>query len=312
MIVSRRDLEDSLARVRAEVRDPRGGIHGPGSAAWELQREALSFLGGGRAALLQLAHPFVAYAIEQHSKTREDALGRFQRTFKNVFAMSFGDLDAAFVAARRVHNVHTHIHGLIPSTVGPYPAGTRYDANDADSLKWVWATLVHTVVHVRELVIGRIARRLKDDYVDDTWQFARLFGIPEALRVGGWSALDRYVAEMAASDVLTVAPPAREMARFLFGERKTRTGRWLELMTTGLLPSRLRKEFGLPWGMRERAVFSASVAGIGVGWRGVPARFRWLPAYVDATRRLEGKAPSKVARWMDQRMEGLAGMVAGK
>ncbi|MCB9574762.1 MAG: DUF2236 domain-containing protein [Kofleriaceae bacterium] len=93
----------ALARVRAAVADPRDGIHGPGSPAWQLQRESMVFLGGGRAALLQLAHPFVAYAIDQHSKTRGDVVGRFQRTFRNVFAMSFGTLDEATTAARRVH-----------------------------------------------------------------------------------------------------------------------------------------------------------------------------------------------------------------
>jgi uncharacterized protein (DUF2236 family) len=311
VIVDRRDLEASFARVRAEVRDPRGGIHGSGSAAWCLQRDAISFLGAGRAALLQLAHPFVAYAIDQHSKTRADVRGRFQRTFANVFAMSFGDLDEAFTAARRVHHIHTKIHGALPTDVGAFVAGTRYDANDADSLRWVWATLVHTVVHVRELVLGRVPQRLKDAYVGDAWQFARLFAIPEAMRPAGWAALDRYVAEMIASPVLTVAPPAREMARFLFGEGKTRLGRWLEVMTTGLLAPTLRRQYGLRWGIGERAVFIGSLAAIAPGWRILPRRARLLPAYVDAERRLAGRPPSSLARWMDRRFASLAALVAG-
>ncbi len=93
MLVSRADLEDCLAQVGARVSDPRHGIYGPGSPAWTLQREAVVFLGGGRAALLQLAHPFVAYGVDQHSKTRADVVGRFQRTFMNVFAMTGGDLN---------------------------------------------------------------------------------------------------------------------------------------------------------------------------------------------------------------------------
>ena len=100
-VVTRSELEGALARVRAAVADPRDGIHGPGSPAWQLQRESMVFLGGGRAALLQLAHPFVAYAIDQHSKTRGDVVGRFQRTFRNVFAMVYGDLDTAMRAAGR-------------------------------------------------------------------------------------------------------------------------------------------------------------------------------------------------------------------
>lgn len=304
MIVTRAELEASLARVRAEVADPRGGIHGPGSPAWALQRDAILFLGGGRAALLQLAHPFVAYAIDHHSKTRADVVGRFQRTFANVFAMTFGDLDDAFTAARRVHNIHTRIRGTIPVAVGAWPAGTRYEANDAASLRWVYATLIHTVVVVHELVVGPLTEADKDAYYRDTWRFARLFGIPDDLLPPTWAAFDRHVEHMMASDELTVAEPAREMARFLLGGK--RVGRWLSLVTAGMLPERLRRQYGLRWGAAERAAFAATIAALRPAWRLVPAPARRLPAYVDAERRVAGKGPSPVARWMEQRLFALA------
>ena len=101
MIVTRRrtsrDRSTSLVR---DVRDPRAGILGPDSIAWRVGGDLAVFLGGGRAALLQLAHPMVAYAIDHHSKTRADVLGRFQRTFRNVFAMVFGELDDALTSLR--------------------------------------------------------------------------------------------------------------------------------------------------------------------------------------------------------------------
>ena len=96
---------------------------------WARNREAIIFLGGGRAALLQLAHPFVAQAVADHSRTREDMLGRFLRTFEHGFARVWGDLDAAVASARRVHAIHTHIHGVVRETAGGVIAGTRYDAN---------------------------------------------------------------------------------------------------------------------------------------------------------------------------------------
>jgi len=207
--------------------------------------------------------------------------------------------------------VHTRIRGTIPVEVGAFAAGTEYHALDADSLRWVWATLVHTTVHVRELVLGPIASREKDEYVRDGHQFARLFAIPEAALPPTWAALDRYVAEMMASPVLTVAEPARDMARFLFGDRKTRIGRWLAVITAGLLPDRLRRQYGLAWGLGERALFTASIAAITPAWRLLPRRARLLPAYVDAERRLAGQPPSAVARWMDRRLQSLAAMATG-
>src|SRR5689334_924314 len=111
VLVSRTQLERRVADACAQVSDPNAGLFGPGSKMWEINREAIIFLGAGRAALLQLAHPWVAYGVEHHSLTRTDPCGRFQRTFKHVFAMTYGDLDAVKKAAYDVHAIHNHIVG---------------------------------------------------------------------------------------------------------------------------------------------------------------------------------------------------------
>src|SRR5687767_13848481 len=130
MSVTRADLERLIAELRKEIADPRAGIFGPGSVNWQIARESICFLAGGRAALLQLAHPFVAHAVDQHSHTRVDPMGRFVRTFANVFAMVFGDLDYAVESARHVHAIHERVQGSIPEAVGDYAAGSAYLAND--------------------------------------------------------------------------------------------------------------------------------------------------------------------------------------
>jgi len=158
MVVGRAELEASLARLQAEVVDPRAGIHGPGSTAWQLERDSLIFLGGGRAVLLQLAHPFVAHAIRDHSRTRGDVIGRFQRTFRAVFAMSFGDLDHACRAARAIHGVHERVRGVLADDAGGFAPGTPYAGNDPDALRWVHATLIETVVVVHEAIHGLLYR----------------------------------------------------------------------------------------------------------------------------------------------------------
>ena len=106
-----------------------------------LDREAINFLCAGRAALLQLAHPFVAHAIDQHSDTRRDPLRRFRRTFAFVYSMIFGSMDHAFACARRVHRIHERIHGNIAEDVGAFTQGSPYEANDEEALYWVYATL---------------------------------------------------------------------------------------------------------------------------------------------------------------------------
>ena len=320
MIIGKAELEASLDRARAVAAaahgDPRAGIHAAGSVARRLERESIVFAGGGRAALLQLAHPAVAYAIDQHSTTRDDVVGRFQRTFELVFAIGFGDLDHAIAAARRVHDIHRRIVGTIPIDIGAFRAGDRYHANDADALRWVYATLVDTVVRVTELVRGRLSTRRKDAYVRDSHQFARMFGIPEAMLPPDWAAFAGYVDGMLASGTIAVAPPAREMAAFLLGRGGGRAqpplGRWVERVTAALLPPRLRDELGLAWSFADAARVRLAIAAVRPTYAIVPPALRWLPAYQDARRRVAGRPPSALAKLLDRGLTQLAGLATGR
>ena len=306
MIVSRADLEASLAALREQVPDPRGGILGPRSVAWQIGGDFAVFLGGGRAALLQLAHPMVAYAIDQHSHTRADVAGRFQRTFRHVFAMVFGDLDDAFFAARRVHAIHSRIHGAIPERVGGWPAGTPYHANDADALRWVHATLIDTTLLVRERVDGPLPEAIKDAYVTEMNRFAALFGVPPSLWPRSWVAHDAYMRTMLASDRIAVAPCARAMARFLIGRggsHQPPLGRIAESVTALMLPRHLAEQFELQSSTRSaRLVLGA----FGLVYRRVPHAVRGIPARSEAQRRIDGLPPSRLGAWAERGLFGLA------
>lgn len=303
MLVTREHLESALARVRAGTLDPAAGVHGPGSAAWYWQRESILFLGGGRAALMQLAHPYVAHGVDQHSQTRTDPRGRFQRTFRNVFAMTFGDLDQAFRAARRVHNIHTRITGEIAEDVGAYRAGHRYHANDSRALLWVHATLIDTVIEVRERVLGPMPAGEKERYYQDTKAFARLFGIPEDELPADYPAFSRYVADTVASATIAVGAPARDIAANLFqplwpGSAPLMS--WVRTVTAALLPAKLREQYRFPFGARERLLVRSSLAALGPVYRALPRSVRYLPAYTEARRRLAGRRPSPMATWIDR------------
>src|SRR3954447_12029700 len=118
------------SRLFARMPPAEAGVFGPSSQIWRIDREAAVFLGAGRALLMQLAHPWVATAIAQHSTALGDPIGRFQRTFQIVFTLVFGSLDQALSVSRRLHLRHAAIFGSVPEPIGPYPAGSRYRAND--------------------------------------------------------------------------------------------------------------------------------------------------------------------------------------
>lgn len=292
MTVSREDLDRCIEEVRAQVSDPGAGIHGPASMSWKINREAVLFLGGGAAALLQLAHPFVAYGVDQHSKTRTDPLGRFQRTFENVLAMNFGTLDQAIKSAERVHRVHERIVGTINENAGRYADQSEYGANTESALFWVHATLLDTAVRVYDACVRKLSADEKERYYQESYRFAALFGISQAHIPKSWIEFQRYMEETCESDELAVTEPAMEMRRFLL-RSPTRAldplFAWLEIMSAGFMHPRFRKEFDFRYGRRERAIFSASIVALRGVVRVLPAHLRFSPAYMAAKHRLSGK-----------------------
>ena len=50
----------------------------------------------------------------------------------------------------------------------------------------------------------------------------------------------------------------------------------------------------------RRAAFWLEVRGLRAAVSTLPARLRFVPAYVDARRRMQGKGPDRVGRWLEQ------------
>ncbi len=285
--VDREQLEASLEELRRRVSEPRHGIHGPGTIAWEVGRENVLFLGGGRAALLQLAHPAVASAIAQHSQTRQDVWGRFWRTFRNVWAMSFGDLDAAQAAARRVHAIHCRVYGQLEPATGDGPA-TAYSANRAEALLWVYATLVDTSLQVFQLAVRPLSRAERDCFVEESQSFGLLFGIPRTVLPSDSRELTRYMTSQLESEQIAAWLPARRMCDFLMQPLFWGMGplsSWYQTMTAGLLPPRLREGFGFRFEQRERQRFERWLERVRRLLPYLPGRLRYVPAYHTALRR---------------------------
>jgi uncharacterized protein (DUF2236 family) len=253
---------------------------------WEVNREGIIFLGGGRAILLQLAHPYVAHAIEQHSTTRQNPVARFLRTFENIFAMVYGDLDSAIASARRLHALHSRITGTIEEDVGVHRKGDLYAANAADALLWVHATLWDTSIQIYELMLRPLAGREKEAYWEETKRFARLFGIPDETLPRTWIDFQAYCCEMFASDVLAVGAPARDMARFILASPGWPLSEWLSGVTMSLLPEPIRHQYRAPLGPVERMLCDASLGTLRTSWRLLPGWLRYLPAYRSALRRI--------------------------
>jgi uncharacterized protein (DUF2236 family) len=300
------ELERSLEALIASTGDPRAGLFGPTSEVWQKNGEAIVFAGAGRAALLQLAHPAVAHAVDEFSITREDRLLRFRRTFHSVFAMVFGDLSTAVSVARTVGRLHERVHGVIrDDDAGPFfPRGTPYRADDPDAQLWVASTLFDSSAWVFERLVRPLTAEEQARWIAEYPRFTGLFGIPSQLVPSTWRDFVDYNRRMWASPILTVSRTGRALADVLCTPPSPSLApfwRWYRSFTAGSLPDRIRQQFGFPWGAKERAAFAISLAALSGLHRSLPRRARMLPAYARALARVESRPES----WFDRAVDHL-------
>jgi uncharacterized protein (DUF2236 family) len=290
VIIEAMDFERSLARVRAEAAGPLEGAFGPDSVLWQIDREALVFLGAGRALLMQLAHPWVATAIAEHSEALQDPIGRFHRTFAIVFTLVFGSLDQALATARCLHQRHAAIRGSMPEGLGPFGKGSPYRANEVSALLWVHATLVDTALVAYELVHPPLRPEARERYYQESRLLGALFGIPPEAQPPDGAAFVRYLATTLASETLAVGAAARAIGTgVLSGAGGVPVPRWYRDVTAALLPERLRTSFELPFDGGEQRRAARALGAVRRLHPALPARLRYVAPYYEALTRLSSR-----------------------
>lgn len=106
------------------------GLCGPDSVSWRVIGDTSAFIGGVRALLVQAAHPEVAAGVSDHSRYREDPLGRLSRTSAYVTATTFGAIPEVEQAIATVARAHRPVHG-------ESHRGIRYTADAPGFAAWV-------------------------------------------------------------------------------------------------------------------------------------------------------------------------------
>lgn len=276
---------DGLTRLRAATGrrriDPGAPLFAPDSITRRVNREAVLLLGGGRALLLQIAHPLVAAGVAAHSRFEQEPLQRLWRTLERTLTIVFGSGAQAVDAVRRVEGAHQRVRGTLSAACGPFPAGTAYDANDPALLLWVHATLVDSAMVAYQRFVGPLPAGERRRFYDESRVTARLFGIPSRLIPPNEAAFRAYVREMLRGETLTVCRDARAIAASLLSPPLPPGLRQLagatRLLTVGLLPPVIRRRYGLPWGpLRERAL-DAAAATLRISLPLLPAPWREFP-----------------------------------
>src|SRR5438445_759305 len=210
----------------------RAGLFPDDSVIRRVNRENVLLLGGGRALLMQLAHPMVAAGVDEHSDFRIRPMYRLRRTIRMVMAIVFGDRDTALAAARSVNRVHGRV------------VGDGYRALDPDLLMWVHATLVDTVLLTYETFVRRLGADDREVFYQEMKVLGELLGIPRDRFPDRHLDFQRYVEGMIAGGAVTVGPQALDLARLVLRLRLLRLPGTASIAWEVITAALLRAEVG--------------------------------------------------------------------
>jgi uncharacterized protein (DUF2236 family) len=250
-----------------------GPLVEPGSLVWRVNGEGVLLLGGGRALILQVAHPKVAAGVAQHSNFRAEPWKRLLRTLDVSLTIGFGSPQESRAAALALRRTHARV-------TGTDDRGEPYSALDPELLLWVQATLIETALlfyerYVRELRPAELAR-----YYEQMRRLGEPYGLAREHMPADVAAFRRYFARAVETE-LRVTDTTRDVADAVLNPDLPLAA-WpvrelTRLVTVGTLPEGLRAELGLEWGPGRERLLSGSQAAIRHLLPMLPAQFRRLP-----------------------------------
>jgi len=258
-----------------------GGLFGPGSVSWRIDRELIVIAGGSCALLMQAAHPSVAAGVAQHSDYATDPFGRLFRTLTSSFSVVFGSLADANATIRRVNAIHSAVRGQRAD-------GAAYSALDPEALLWVHATLVDTALRVYSRFVAPLSPDDAQRYHEESARVAASLGVPEDAIPARLEDLRAWMDSMVARGTVRVTPEARVIARtVLYPTRFPPRPVWdtAHLVSIATLRPELRRQYGIGWsparerGMERIAAMSRAV----LPW--IPSPLRHAPQARTAARR---------------------------
>lgn len=174
-----------LANSLDQKGDP--GLLGPDSVSWHVIADPAAFVGGIRALLIQAVHPEVVAGVGDHSRYRDDPLGRLSRTAAYVTATTYGAMPEVEQAVARVRRTHRVVSGISSR-------GIPYDADDPGFSAWVHNALTDSFLVAHQKYGGiRLTTIDADRFVREQTRVGALLGshpMPESA-----SALSSWISE---------------------------------------------------------------------------------------------------------------------
>jgi len=263
------------------------GFFAADSTLRRLHRERLVLFSGVRALLMQACDPLAVVGFQRHSIIFDDPQLRLQRTDEWMSRIYFGTVAEAGEAGAAVQSMHRRVKGRTPADYGPIPKGTTYDATDPKLGLWVLATLADSAVVYYERIFGALSPRARELYWSEYRQVGELLGLPSDSMPATYLDLREYVDGRLADGSLWISEDRRAQAERMIldppfsGWMRTAfipVTETIRLISTGLLPTEIRRMFGFSWDPAREALLRSALLQLRLGTRFWPDAVRLHPA----------------------------------
>jgi uncharacterized protein (DUF2236 family) len=175
------------------------GLYLPGDAPWVVHADFSTLVGGVRALLMQALHPGSLTGVKQHSRYKQDPLGRLSGTIRWLTVTTFGSRAAVEGEASRVNRMHERVVGSY-STAN---SGEReYRASDKDLLLWVHVAFMDSFLRSHQNYSLKPIPGGADNYVSQWSHSVEPLGLSDVPRSDDElkALLDRFLPELVVTD----------------------------------------------------------------------------------------------------------------
>lgn len=239
-------------------------------------QEGIIIGAGAAAILLQLAEAGVGQGVNQHSNFTYRVTDRLRTTMTFVYCMVYGTPEERRTITDMVTRVHNQVNGTLDEGRNK---GKRYTALDPELQLWVAATLYATAIQTYQRIFGIIDDEILQENIYREYAIlATTLQVPPEMwpptREAFWEYWDSKVATLevtqhakeAGSDLLSLRHAPFYLRIFLPSVR---------IVTSELLPERMRQEFGLKLHRRTYKVVEFMTKAM---YRPLPLKVRSYPA----------------------------------
>ncbi|MBK1826720.1 oxygenase MpaB family protein [Haloferula rosea] len=123
------------------------GLYQPDEAPWVLHADMATLVGGIRALLVQALHPGSLAGVRQHSRYKDDPLGRLAGTIRWLTVTTFAARESVLHEAGRVRGMHGKVLGTYRDARG---VEREYRASDPHLLLWVHIAFMESFLRTHE------------------------------------------------------------------------------------------------------------------------------------------------------------------